>query len=181
VAPQPSPSTDSTQWLAAARAGDAQAFGQLYACYAPMVHAVLLSHAAPADVDDLLQEVFLAAWRGLGGLRDEQAVGGWLAVIARHAAQRQVRRSRSQPEPLPDELPDTRGSDGSYRARGDELLAVLRELPPVYRESLAMRLVEGMSGPEIAAATGLSPGSVRTHLSRGLQLLRERLARRGWR
>ena len=43
-----------------------------------------------------------------------------------------------------------------------------------------MRLVEGLTGPEITAATGLTPGSVRVNLSRGMALLKERLARAGW-
>jgi RNA polymerase sigma-70 factor (ECF subfamily) len=54
-------------------------------------------------------------------------------------------------------------------------LAALRELPDAYREVLAMRLVEGLNGPEIAERTGLRPGSVRVNLHRGMALLREKL------
>jgi RNA polymerase sigma-70 factor (ECF subfamily) len=60
----------------------------------------------------------------------------------------------------------------------DEALAVLatiRTLPEAYRETLILRLVEGMTGPEIAARTGLTPGSVRVNLHRGMQHLRELL------
>lgn len=181
MAREPCPSDDGSAWLAAARAGDAEAFGRLHARYAPMLHAVLLSHAAHEDVDDLLQEVFLAAWRSLAGLRDGERLGAWLASIARHAARRQGRRRQPAAEALPDELPDTRSPGVLQRAEGAELLAILRELPEPYRESLVMRLVEGMSGPEIAAATGLAPASIRTHLGRGMMLLRARLARKGWR
>jgi RNA polymerase sigma-70 factor, ECF subfamily len=52
---------------------------------------------------------------------------------------------------------------------------VLRGLPETYREPLMLRLVEGMTGPEIAERTGLTSGSVRVNLFRGMQLLRERL------
>jgi RNA polymerase sigma-70 factor (ECF subfamily) len=55
------------------------------------------------------------------------------------------------------------------------VLAIVRELPDAYRETLILRLVEGMTGPEIAQRTGLSPGSVRVNLHRGMKLLRERL------
>jgi RNA polymerase sigma-70 factor, ECF subfamily len=48
-------------------------------------------------------------------------------------------------------------------------------LPEAYRETLVLRLVEGMTGPEIAARTGLTAASVRVNLHRGMKLLRERL------
>ena len=54
-------------------------------------------------------------------------------------------------------------------------LRALRELPDTYRETMIMRLVEGLSGPEIAERTGMTPESVRVHLHRGMKLLRERL------
>jgi RNA polymerase sigma-70 factor (ECF subfamily) len=53
----------------------------------------------------------------------------------------------------------------------------IRSLPKAYRETIAMRVIEGMSGPGIADRTGLSAGSVRVNLHRGMQLLRERLDR----
>ena len=55
------------------------------------------------------------------------------------------------------------------------ILATIRTLPEAYREPLILRLVEGMTGPEIAARTGLKHGSVRVNLCRGMQLLREKL------
>ena len=58
------------------------------------------------------------------------------------------------------------------------MLAAIRRLPEAYRETLVLRLVEGMTGPEIAERTGLTPGSVRVNLHRGMQLLREALGRR---
>jgi RNA polymerase sigma-70 factor (ECF subfamily) len=54
-------------------------------------------------------------------------------------------------------------------------LAVIRTMPEAYRETLVLRLVEGMTGPEIAARTGLTPASVRVNLHRGMKQLRERL------
>src|SRR5262249_20750913 len=60
-------------------------------------------------------------------------------------------------------------------AEAREALEAIRALPDAYREPLLMRLVEGMSGAEIAERTGLTPGSVRVNLHRGMQLLRERL------
>ena len=55
-------------------------------------------------------------------------------------------------------------------------MAIVRTLPDAYRETLVLRLVEGMTGPEIAKRTGLTPASVRVNLHRGMKQLRERLA-----
>jgi RNA polymerase sigma-70 factor (ECF subfamily) len=55
------------------------------------------------------------------------------------------------------------------------VLKVIQGLPEAYRETLVLRLVEGMTGPEIAERTGLSSGSVRVNLHRGMELLREAL------
>ena len=63
-------------------------------------------------------------------------------------------------------------------ARDPEAFAVMdaiRSLPDAYRETLALRLVEGLNGPEIAAQTGLTPDSVRVNLHRGMKMLREKL------
>jgi len=53
------------------------------------------------------------------------------------------------------------------------VLGLIRGLPEAYRDTLILRLVEGMTGPEIAKVTGLTPDSVRVNLCRGMKLLRE--------
>jgi len=58
---------------------------------------------------------------------------------------------------------------------GAAILGVIRGLPEAYRETLILRLVEGLTGPEIAERTGLTAGSVRVNLHRGMQMLREKL------
>ena len=57
------------------------------------------------------------------------------------------------------------------------MIATIRTLPEAYRETLVLRLVEGMTGPEIAERTGLTAASVRVNLHRGMKLLREKLER----
>jgi RNA polymerase sigma-70 factor (ECF subfamily) len=158
--------------VAAARDGDRAAFGRLYDRFAPMVHAVVLSRAPWSDVDDLVQDVFLQAMERLGSLRNPEAFGGWLAAIARNRARDHWRRGEDTVE-LPEELP------GSPHPEGEAMtvLAAIRRLPEAYRETLVMRLVEGMTGPEIAERAGLKPGSVRVNLHRGMQMLREALGR----
>src|SRR5205085_12014580 len=95
-------------------------------------------------------------------------------IIARNRAADFYRRSR-QTEELRDELAQGAGRP----AEAGEALEIIRSLPGAYRETLVLRLVEGMTGPEIAARTGLRPASVRVNLHRGMKLLRERLGMRG--
>jgi RNA polymerase sigma-70 factor (ECF subfamily) len=169
----------------AARQGDRAAFGRLYGRYARMVHGILLAKVPLREVDDLVHDAFLQAMRRLHTLRDSTRFGPWLAAITRNRAHDYHRRSRNDVEV---ELPDTlsqdevAGSKAGASPHGDDeaalLLRVIRELPETYREPLLLRLVEGMTGPEIAARTGLTPGSVRVNLHRGTQQLREKLARK---
>ena len=170
------PETRTTQdslWVEAARDGDRAAFGHLYAAYASMVHGILLARVPRDEVDDLLQDVFILALRRLSSLREPAAFGGWLAMIARNRANDYHRRT-----PQTAELPEDLANYDPPEAEAMEVLEVIRSLPEVYRETLIMRLVEGMTGPEIAARTGLTPASVRVNLHRGMKQLRERLARR---
>ena len=69
---------------------------------------------------------------------------------------------------------ELRGSN-TQDSRAAEILELIRNLPEAYRETLVLRLVEGMTGPEIASRTGLTAASVRVNLHRGMKLLREQL------
>jgi RNA polymerase sigma-70 factor (ECF subfamily) len=155
----------------AARAGDEAAFAELYRAHLRMVHGVLLARVPRTDVDDLAQDVFLTAWRRIDSLREPAAFPGWLATIARNHATDHLRQRPADADALPEHLPAP-GSDG-HMARA--ALDAIRALPEAYRETLVLRLVEGMTGPEIAARTGLTEGSVRVNLHRGMKLLRARL------
>ena len=158
----------------AAQRGDRSAFGELYERYARVVHGLLLARVPRADVDDLVQDVFLAAWNRLAALREPEAFGGWLTTIARNRAADFHRRAPDAVE-LPDDLPAH--DDTAERADAIRLLTIVRSLPEAYRETLVLRLVEGMTGPEIAERTGLTPASVRVNLHRGMKLLREKIDR----
>jgi RNA polymerase sigma-70 factor (ECF subfamily) len=170
--PEPAQKSQDARLVAAARGGDRAAFASLYERYARMVHGILLARVPRSEVADLVQDVFLAAMRRLDSLRDGAAFGGWLAAIARNRATDFFRRAAETTE-----LPDHLAGRDSRRAEALEILARVRELPEAYREPLVLRLVEGMTGPEIAARTGLTPASVRVNLHRGMRLLREKL---GW-
>src|SRR3954470_6194409 len=162
-----------------ARAGDESAFARLYERYGRIVHALLLARIARDEVEDLVQDVFLTAWKRvecqrLDDLRDPGGFGGCIAMIARNRATDAHRRAAEFVE-LPADLAG-RGA-ASDAAEAHAALAAIRALPEAYRETLLLRLVEGLTGPEIAERTGLTPASVRVNLHRGMKLLREKLDR----
>lgn len=186
-APAQPPATDHAAGDAArdlagrAARGDRDAWEALYRAYGPVIHGILLARRlSPADADDLTQEVFLKAIRAISTLHDAERFGPWLCAIARNMALAHRRTlwrraglllgwARARPEaesPRPDH-------DGPSAQRALEAIA---SLPEAYRETLMLRLVEQLSGPEIAERTGLTEGSVRVNLSRGMKLLRAALA-----
>ncbi len=170
--------SEDARLVQAARQGDRGAFGRLYGRYARMVHGILLARVPHAEVDDLVQDVFLLALRKLSTLRDLAAFGGWLAMITRNRANDYYRRSRGvEMTELPDELPGDLASSADADAEARAVLERIRTLPEAYRETLILRLVEGMTGPEIASRTGLTPASVRVNLHRGMKMLRELLGK----
>ncbi len=164
---------DDTAMVRAAQAGDERAFEALYQRYARVVHCILLSRLPACEVEDLVQEVFLTALNKLRSLREPAAFPGWLASIARNRATDHLREMRPEEE-IDDRIADHHAS-ASDKAEAKRALAAIQELPETYRETLMMRLVEGLTGPEIAERTGLSHGSVRVNLHRGMQMLREAL------
>jgi RNA polymerase sigma-70 factor, ECF subfamily len=159
--------------IRAVAAGDQDAFSRLHAGYVRMVHAIVLGRVPRRDVDDLVQDVFLIAYTRIRELRDPAAFGAWLGSIARNRATDYLRQSREQVE-LPEEMAGGDPIDTETFA----VLEIVRTLPEAYRDSLLMRLVEGMSGHEIAERSGLTPASVRVNLHRGMKLLRAKLEAR---
>lgn len=169
------PALDSTESpesliIKSVLAGDRDKFARLYELYAPLVHGVLLARLPRSEVEDVVQDIFLHALKKLHTLRDPNAFGPWIAMIARNRAMDFHRRSRETVE-----VTEDLKSNESGEAKAEEILAIIRTLPGAYRETLVLRLVEGMTGPEIAARTGLTAASVRVNLHRGMKLLRTKL------
>jgi RNA polymerase sigma-70 factor, ECF subfamily len=168
----------------AAQQGDRTAFGLLYSHYSRMVHGILLSRVPYSDVDDLVQDVFLQALPRLNALREVSKFPGWLAAIARNRASDFHRRGKPHDEfseeSISEEIdpPPPRHPGPHSSAEAHAALDAILTLPETYRETLILRLVEGMTGPEIAERTGLTHGSVRVNLHRGMQQLREVLGRK---
>jgi RNA polymerase sigma-70 factor (ECF subfamily) len=156
----------------AARAGDQAAFTHLYSRFHTVVHAVVLARVSARDAGDVVQDAFADAWAKLRSVRDPAAFPGWLLAMARNRAIDHARRARPITEL--DDLPILANHQPPH-VEAAAALRALRELPDTYRETMIMRLVEDLSGPEIAERTGMTPESVRVHLHRGMKLLRERL------
>jgi len=166
-------STDGTEdasLVGAARRGDRAAFGLLYERFARMVHGILLSRVARSDAEDLVQDVFLTALRQLHALRNDAAFPGWLAAIARNRASDHHRKAVATTE-----IKESHRIQNAPEEEALAVMSVIRSLPEAYRETLVLRLVEGMTGEEIAARTGLRPASVRVNLHRGMKCLRAAL------
>jgi RNA polymerase sigma-70 factor (ECF subfamily) len=150
--------------------GERDRFARLYEMYAPLVHGILLARVPRGEVDDLVQDIFLHALRKLHTLRDATAFGPWIAMIARNRAMDFYRSSRETVE-----VTEQMAIERPPNRTAKEILDLICRLPDAYRETLVLRFVEGMTGPEIAARTGLTPASVRVNLHRGVKLLREKI------
>ena len=156
----------------AARDGSRAAFGELYTRYARIVHGIVLARVPYGDAEDLVQEVFVIAFRKIPSLREPEAFGGWLAAIARRCAtdyhRAAFRQNAAQRE-------SAQAQSTEPDAHAFHVLQAIQTLPEAYREALILRLVSGLTGPEIAGRIGLTPESVRVNLFRGMKMLRERL------
>ena len=164
------PETPEAALVQAVLEGNRDVYGRLYILHAPLVHGILLARVPRSEVEDMVQEIFLHALRKLHTLRDMNAFGPWIAMIARNRAMDFHRKSRPT-----EEISEDFTSGDSSGSRATEILEIIRSLPDAYRETLVLRLVEGMTGQEIATRTGLTSASVRVNLHRGMKLLRQKL------
>jgi RNA polymerase sigma-70 factor, ECF subfamily len=174
---------DDTDLIAAMAAGDDAALRELFSRHAPWLAARLRSVLAAADVEDVLQETFLAAWRGAGGYRPQAACGGWLWGIARRQAALLLRRRGSADQAvttLPAEL--SAGQDAPDPAetallRADLEVAVATLGPAGSPDREVWRLMYEQDRPvaEVAELLGVPPGTVKSRAHRARRLLRAAL------
>ncbi len=151
-------------------AGDQNAFDEFYKKLSPLVHGIVLARVPRDEVDDIVQDVFISAYNNLRKLRDKNAVSSWIAMIARNRAVEFYRRNKPT-----EELSDNLSNPDARKTEAREILDTIKQMPETYRETLVLRLVEGMTGPEIAEQTGMTHSSVRVNLHRGMRMLRSKL------
>jgi RNA polymerase sigma-70 factor (ECF subfamily) len=169
-----------------ARNGDRAAFEELVRRSSRLVFARLyLETGSIHKAEDLLQETLLLAFRSVHRLADPAGFRPWLLTIAHHAlidaARRDGRRKRSPPlvsETPISAVPATgpRPDEAAHREEARQrVLAALRSLPEEYRLPLALRYLTGADYDAIVQQLGLTNGSLRGFLHRGLKMLRDRL------
>jgi len=170
------------------QAGDRQAFEELVRRTARLVFSRLyLETADTHKAEDLAQETFLIAWRKVRQVTDAGGFRAWLFSIAHSvvvdAARREARRKRSGGRiafDVLDRLPDPRDAPDQAIERGEtrrQVLAVLRSLPQEYRLPLTLRYIGGADYETIGRQLGLSNGSLRGLLNRGMARLRAAMKR----
>lgn len=134
-----------------------------------------------ADVDDVVQDVFLRMQRGLAGLRDDERFGPWVYQVARSAIAEHQRAA--QRHPLTDGTPP---EEEAAVAEDDDDGAVERELasyvapfvamlPSPYREALTLTELEGLTQKDAAEMLGISVSGMKSRVQRGRQQLRKAL------
>jgi RNA polymerase sigma-70 factor (ECF subfamily) len=167
--------------VAGAVRGDDGAFERLYRAHVGRVHALALRLADdPGHADQLTQDVFVRAWERLASFRGESSFATWLHRLAvnvilsdRRSAWRRTRRVASGGD-LIDLEPEARGAPPGVRL---DLDAAIAGLPPGARTVFVLHDVEGYQHAEIAAMTGIAPGTSKAQLFRARRLLREALER----
>jgi RNA polymerase sigma-70 factor (ECF subfamily) len=172
---------DDDGLIAAVAAGDDSALRELFSRHAPWLAARLRSVLPAADVEDVLQETFLAVWRGAGGYRPESAAGGWIWGIARRQAALFLRRSGSSSLVLPAvTAADGRGAGDPAeaalsRAALAEAVSVLGPEGCPEREAWRLLYVEDRPVAEVARLMGVPEGTVKSRGHRVRRLLRAAL------
>ncbi len=155
--------------------GQAEAFRVVIRRYQPIVRAWLARKHHIHDTDDIVQETFLRAWRGLDELKEPEKLGAWLLGIAYLVVLETVRTEKKHKEVS--RMKTQPNHPGSQSPAGDyELEEALESLPEPYRNLVMMRYFSGLTCREVATQMEMPIGTVTKMLSRAYQMLRERLA-----
>ncbi|MGE5346780.1 MAG: RNA polymerase sigma factor [Acidithiobacillales bacterium] len=174
-------------------AGDVTGFEAIVRRYSGMVFTLAARLVGPFDAEDVVQETFIRAWRGLESFRGDSSLKTWLYAIAlnrvraRRGALARLRSALGARESggavpdfsLVDGLADTGLSPEENAARAEErrrLRKAVLTLPEEFRLAVVLRDLEGLSYEDVAAVLGVPIGTVRSRLARGRALLVERLS-----
>ncbi len=177
---------DQENIIARARRGDADAFEQLVAAYRDQVFRLALRMCgSEADADEVAQEAFLSAWKGLPNFRGDSQFSTWLYQLTSHAAIDLMRREKRQiaaeditgvsaPDPAPGPQQQAERSEQRQAVRD-----AIMQLTPEYRQIVVLRFLEELSYEEIGAMLTLPSGTVKSRLNRARAQLKEILSRSG--
>jgi RNA polymerase sigma-70 factor (ECF subfamily) len=179
VEPAAAPPTDAAL-IAAWQGGDEQAAAELVRRHTRALARLLAGAGAPeADVDDLVQETFIRAFRAVAKFRGQCQFRTWLLTIGANVLRDAYRRDkRARVVPLATELASADGDphDQAEAAEAETRLQDgLRGLPRLQREVFLLRAQQGLGYEEIAAALGTTPGAARVHYHHAVKRLKERI------
>ena len=175
------PADRETALVLAARRGDEDACREIYRTYHRSVRNVIVSLVGDMpQAQDILQNVFFKAFRGLAGFRFRSALSTWLYRIARNECRNHLRRHDPAMVPLDTILGSRYEADAARPADGapapaEALRAAVRELPFKMREVIVLRYQEDLSYGEMSRVLGCPAGTVASRLNRALIQLEGRL------
>jgi RNA polymerase sigma-70 factor (ECF subfamily) len=177
--PQPIAATPPDAALIAAwRGGDEQAAGELVRRHARVLARFLAGAGArDADLDDLVQETFIRAFRAVDRFRGQCQFRTWLLTIGGNVLKDHGRRAGRERMVALDEQMRARDGDPHERAEAHEaearLVAGLKELPRLQREVFLLRAQQGLEYEEIAGALDTTAGAARVHYHHAVRRLKE--------
>jgi RNA polymerase sigma-70 factor (ECF subfamily) len=191
-------SEDDQTWVRRAMDGDSKAFGNLVDKYMPRTYGLALRMLAdPSDAEDITQEAFLKAYKGLKGFRGESTFFTWLCRIVIHLCQDLKRKKRfrsrfihifpgnNHEEPsrsIESSVPDLRWSSNPAVVAEQAELAhlvqkILSTLPVRQKTVFVLKHFQGLKIKEIAEILGISEGTAKSHLARAVVALRSGIHR----
>ena len=177
---------DETQLVKASQQGDQYAFALLVQRHQRLVFNLSLRMVQDyEDASEVTQEAFLAAWQGLPSFRSEARFATWLYRIAYHCCLHQL-EGRKRERDLQTIIQAEQALEGMHREQRAEdileqrdrqavVLDQLAQLPTKYRSVLVLRHLQEMTYEEMADSLSMPIGTIKTHLFRARQLLKERL------
>jgi len=161
------------------RNGNSNAFNELYKRHISSVYRRVRFVVPESDVEDVTQEVFIAALKSLGSFRGEAQFGTWLRTLTNRKVAEYYRKSNRKSEapqvPLLDALGHTEGSSSKLLEEQIILRKAFTQLPDNYQEIILLRFVEGMQFNEIADITGQNLEAVKSLFRRAISALRNNL------
>ena len=179
-APLSNPVTTLREVFTAAQNGDSAAFGEIYRRCEPRVRRQLAGRVPTSQVDDLVNETFLRAWRSLQQFRWQGTDPvAWVLVIARNLAadywslSRNRREMASEDPAVYAQLTPHRGAEDVVidLVEAERLRDAVRQLPPAQRQCLELRFLAERSVRETAVAMGRQDAAVRSLQLRALKAL----------
>src|SRR5262249_49405842 len=181
--PQAAPSKDLTvsdaELVARCQAGDTEAFEGLYSRHAARVYALACRMAgSPDEGEDLLQEIFLQAYRKLGSFKGDASLGTWLYRLAINHCLDFVRSRQGKNRKMTDALHDRKveaASPPDAPATRIDLERAIQSLPDGCREAFVLHDVEGFDHKEVGRLLGIAEGTSKSQVFKARMRPRERL------